>query len=133
MKPTNLKMRAITLIALCTLASQTALAGSMKGRHASMKRMSQSQARAIVEGRRIPLNSLGDVAPATQAPTQPEASAAEPDESSEAGDDEANPLGIAFELVGTVVVLAGVVVVGFVVVVGGLFYVLFAIPLAAAG
>jgi hypothetical protein len=133
MKAMNSKKRAITLIALCTLASQTAFAGSIKGRHGRMKKMSQSQAREIVNGKRIPLNSLGDVAPAAQTPTLPEAAAAEPAKSSEAEDDEAGILGstaqVALEVVGTSVVLVGVVAVGFVVVVGGLFYVLFALPL----
>jgi hypothetical protein len=127
MKPMNLKMRAITLIALCTLASQTVFAGSMKGRHGRMEKMSQSQAREIVNGKRIPLNSLGDVAPVApaQAPTLPEGPAAEPAKSSEAEGDEAGILSaasFAFELVGESVVLVGVVAVGCVVVVGGLFY-----------
>jgi hypothetical protein len=131
MKPMNLKMRAISLIALCALASQTAFAGSMKGRHGSMKRLSQPQARAIVEGRRIPANSLGDVAPVAQTPTAQEVPATEPASSSEAEGDELGLPGVALELLGASVVLVGVVAVGFVVVVGGLFYVLFAIPLAA--
>jgi hypothetical protein len=133
MKPMNLTMRAITLIALCTLASQTAIAGSMKGRHGTMKKMSQSQARAIVEGRRIPLNSLGDVG-VSQAPTLPEApAAAESAKSGEAEGDEEDILGLALEVAFAPVMLVGVVAVGFVVVVGGLFYVLFALPLAVAG